>query len=240
MTELFVAEEHSQLYDLWLERGDRNLSVCHIDFHCDMRGLLIDRTRGRACFVERQIPYVHRLDSGSYLSHAIMNGMVVQLRWVHDSHGGREYDYLHCVKYESDPSALPYRLPGKRTWASLDYAEQTFEEWGGPRPGEFIDIDWDAIASAEYDEQKIRYLMAGILGRNFNPETIFLARSPGYCHADRGLFEEFVAGLEAKFAVRAVRLPAVTAPPPVDSFFWSIYARLDKWVFKLMHRFGIH
>ena len=128
MTEIFVAEEHSQLYDLWLERGARNLSVCHVDFHCDMRGLLIDRRLGQACFVDRRIPYVHRLDSGSYLAHAVMNGMVADLRWVHDDFGGRSYDYLHCVKYETDFSALPYRLLGNRELRPVNYAEQTFAE----------------------------------------------------------------------------------------------------------------
>jgi len=49
MTELIIAEEHSQLYDVWLERGYRNLSVCHEDFHCDMRGLLINRRLGQIC-----------------------------------------------------------------------------------------------------------------------------------------------------------------------------------------------
>ena len=238
MTELIVAEEHSQLYDLWIKRGDRNLSVCHVDFHCDMRGLLIDRRLGKACFVAEHIPYVHRLDSGSYLSHAIMNGTVSKLRWVHDDFGGRAYDYLHCVKYETDLSALPYRLRGMKRSAPVTYAEQTFEEWGGPFPGEYLDIDWDGIAFAEYDEQRIRRLMAEILERDFKPEGIFLARSPGYCHPNRELFEEFIAGLEAKFQVCAVRLTPAAALPPVESFFWGLYSRLDRSIAKLMHRFG--
>ena len=239
MTELIVAEEHSQLYDLWMERGERNLSVCHVDFHCDMRGLLIDRRHGRACFVAEHLPYVHRLDSGSYLSHAIMNGTVSRLRWVHDGFGGRAYDYLHCVKYESDLSALLHRLPGKRRWVPVSYAEQSFEEWGGPLPGEYLDIDWDGIAFVEYDEGRVRRLMAQILERDFRPEGIFLARSPGYCHPDGELFEEFIAGLEAKFGLRAVRLPQVAAPPPASSLFWGLYSRLDGSLAKLLHRFGL-
>src|SRR5665647_2645966 len=114
MNDLIIAEEHSQLYDLWHERGARNLSVCHIDFHCDLRGLLVDRRRGQACFVGKHVPYIHLLDSGSYLSHAVMNGIVTKLRWVHDDFGGRKYDYLHCVKYESDASALLYHLLPKQ------------------------------------------------------------------------------------------------------------------------------
>ena len=180
MTELIIAEEHSQLYDLWLERGIRNLAVCHVDFHCDMRGLLIDRRLGKACFVDRHIPYIHRLDSGSYLSHAVMNGIVTKLCWVHDDFGGREYDYIHCVKYETDFSALPYRLLGRKQCMPVTYAEQTFADWNGPHPGEHLDIDWDGIAFADYDENHIRRLMAEILDRDFEPESIFMARSPDY------------------------------------------------------------
>lgn len=214
MTELIIAEEHSQLYDLWLDRGTRNLAVCHLDFHCDMRGLLIDRHLGKACFVDRHIPYIHRLDSGSYLSHAVMNGIVTKLRWVHDAFGGREYDYIHCVKYETDFSALPYRLLGRKQCMPITYAEQTFTDWNGPHPGEHLDIDWDGIAFADYDEPHIRRLMAEVLDRDFEPESIFMARSPGYCHQDRNLFEEFIAGLEKKFKVQAVRLPAYKAVAP--------------------------
>ena len=240
MTEIFVAEEHSQLYDLWLERGARNLSVCHVDFHCDLRGLLIDRRLGQACFVDRRIPYVHRLDSGSYLAHAVMNGMVTDLRWVHDDFGGRSYDYLHCVKYETDFSALPYRLLGNRELRPVNYAEQTFAQWQGPRPGEYLDIDWDGIAFADYREAHIRRLMAEILERDFQPECIFLARSPDYCHPNELLFEEFIAGLEKKFSVQASRLPFCRPAPPPASLFWDCYSKVDRCIYKLIRMMGLH
>jgi hypothetical protein len=240
MTELIIAEEHSQLYDLWLERGDRNLAVCHVDFHCDMRGLLIDRRLGQACFVDRHIPYIHRLDSGSYLSHAIMNGIVAKLRWVHDDFGGRTYDYLHCVKYETDFSALPYRLLGRKQCMPITYAEHTFADWNGPQPGEHLDIDWDGIAFAGYDEHHIRRLMAEILDRDFEPQSIFMARSPVYCHPDKNLFEEFIVGLEKKFNVQAVRMPSFKAVESPVSSFWNLYNFVDQRVVRLMHKIGIH
>lgn len=239
MTEIIVAEEHSQLYDLWLERGCRDLAVCHVDFHCDMRGLLIDRGRGRARFIGRHVPFIHRLDSGSYLSHAVMNGMVSKLRWVHDEFGGREYDYLHCVKYQTDFSALGCRITGRGGCVPLDYQEQTFTDWSGPRPGEHLDLDWDGIAHADYDLARIRRLMTEILRRDYRPESIFLARSPQYCHPERALFEEFVAALERKFRTKARRLPPAVADLAAPSPFWSLYRRVDRFVVKRMHRAGL-
>lgn len=239
MTDLVIAEEHSQLYDLWLERGSRNLAVCHIDFHCDLRGLLIDRKRGQARFVGKHVPYIHLLDSGSYLSHAVINGIVTKLRWVHDDFGGRKFDYLHCVKYENDLSAMPFRLLPRQRYVPLTFAEQTFADWGGIHKGEHLDIDWDGIAFADYDEKKIRRLMAEILERDFDPESIFVARSPGYCHPDRNLFDEFIAGLENKFNVKAVRLPVLQPSPTHLSTFWNIYRNLDGRIWRVLHKLGI-
>jgi len=240
MTELIIAEEHSQLYDLWLNRGDRNLAVCHVDFHCDMRGLLIDRRLGQACFVDRRIPYIHRLDSGSYLSHAVMNGIVTKLRWVHDDFGGRTFDYIHCVKYETDFSALPYRLLGKKQCMPITYEEQTFADWNGPQPGEHLDIDWDGIAFAGYDESHIRRLMAEILERDFEPESIFMARSPDYCHPNLKLFEEFIAGLEKKFNIKAVQIPFARPVLPHASIFWDIYRKVDQYILNQIHKMGFY
>ncbi len=240
MTELIVAEEHSQLYDLWLERGDRGLSVCHVDFHCDMRGLFIDRRYGRACFVWRQIPYIHSLDPGSFLAHAVMNGIVTRLRWVHDDFGGRRYDALWCVKYETDFSALPYRLMGKKKCVPLTYSEQTFADWGGPHPGELLDIDWDAIAFVDYDEKQVRRLMAEILERNIQTERVFVARSPEYSHPDRSLFDEFIAGLETKLKVKAVHMPPYRPPSGQLSAFWRFYRKADEFLLKRMRKLGIY
>ncbi len=240
MTELIIAEEHSQLYDLWLARGDRNLSVCHVDFHCDLRGLFIDRRRGRARFIWSRIPYIHQLDSGSFLSYAVMNSIVTKLRWVHDDFGGRKYDDLWCVKYETDCSALPYRLFGRKRNVPLTYAEQTFADWGGPQSGEYLDIDWDGIAFAEYDEKRIRRLMAEILERDFKPEGIFVARSPAYCHPNAELFNEFVAGLGKKFNVQAVHVPFNQSLPPQMSSMWRFYRKADQFILKQMRKLGIY
>jgi len=240
MIDLIVSDEHSPLYDVWIERGDRNLSVCHVDFHCDMRGLLIDRRRGRARYVWQCDPFMNRLDSGSFLAHAVMSGVVSSLRWVHDDFGGRKYDDLYCVKYETDPTSLPFHLSGRKHWAPLAYEEQTFADWDGPRQDEYLSIDWDGIAFADYDEDRIRRLMAEILARQFRPQGIFVCRSPEYSHPNQALFEKFIAGLEKKFATRAVRLPSKRHPELRPSLPWQIYHRVEHLVLRQMRRFGIY
>jgi hypothetical protein len=238
--EFFVADEHSQLYDLWVERGDRNLSVCHVDFHCDMRGLLIDRRIGKARFVWQCDPYMNRIDSGSFLAQAVMKGIIGNLRWVHDEFGGREYDDLYCVKYETDFTALPFRLVGGKSWLPLTYKEQTFADWDGPQQGEHLSLDWDGIAFADYDENHIRRLMAEIIEREFVPESIFVCRSPEYSHPDKALFDEFISDFEEKFKTPAVYLPLKQHSPLNPSIPWKIYHQIEYYILQLMRKRGIY
>lgn len=238
-TALFVAAEHSPLYDLWQEQGCRNLSVCHVDFHCDMRGLLINRRHARARYVWQNDPYMNRLDSGSFLAHAVMNGIVTSLRWIHDEFGGRSHDKFYCVKYETDFSALPFRLAARNHWVPLNFDEQTFTDWEGPRPGEYLSLDWDGLAFSDYPEDRIRELMSEILDREFFPEGIFIAHSLEYCHPDRTLFDEFIARLEEKFATPAIRLPDKVYPPPAPSLSWQRYHQLESLVLRGMRKWDI-
>lgn len=145
MAEILVCEEHSQAYDTWLARGQRNLELTHIDFHCDMRGLLLDRHISRAYFIDGTDPEVDIPDSGNFLAHAIVNGTVKSLRWIHDEHGGRRYD-TGVVKYESDLSALPHRIRHKLRRNEdfpVGFDEMTFDEWDGAMLGEHLSLDWD-------------------------------------------------------------------------------------------------
>ena len=48
MYTIYVAEHHDQLLDLWREQDARSIEPLRLDFPCDMRGLLIDRTAGQA------------------------------------------------------------------------------------------------------------------------------------------------------------------------------------------------
>jgi hypothetical protein len=241
MLELIVAEEHSQLYDLWLERGSRDLSVCNVDFHCDMRGLLIDRRRGEARYLWQNDPRLNRLDSGSFLGHAVMNGIVSNLRWVHDCFGGRKHDSLYCVKYETDFSALPYLLLNRKSgWVPISFQEQMIINWDGPRRGEHLSIDWDGIAFADYDEDRIRRLMKEILNRNFEPESIFLARSPEYSHPDGALFDEFIVALEEKFNTKAFILPAKRHLPLRLPLQWKLYHHVEHCILRQMRKLNIY
>ena len=240
MIELIVADKHSPLYDIWLAREYRKISVCHVDFHCDMRGLLIDRQRGKARYVWQSDPYMKCLDSGSFLAHAVMNGIVTNLRWIHDDFGGRKYDDLYCVKYESDVTALPFLLMGRQSWVPLTFQEQTFAEWGGPQQDEHLSIDWDGIAFVDYDKNLIRALMAEILERNFQALSIFVCRSPEYSHPEKSLFAEFIAGLEEKFKLKAVYMPLKEHPPLTPSMSWKIYHQIEYHILRLMRKRGIY
>ena len=108
MPEILIAEEHYQVYQVWLERGVRDIAVVHIDFHCDMRGLLINRRREVAYWTSKH--EAEFIDDGNFMSHAIMNGIVSSIRWVHDTHGGRRHDFGGTVKYESDITSSVHEL----------------------------------------------------------------------------------------------------------------------------------
>jgi len=240
MAELIVSDEHSPLYDLWIKHGHRNLSVCHVDFHCDMRGLLIDRPNKRARYVWQSDPYMNRLDSGSFLAHAVMQGIVTRLRWVHDDFGGRKFDDLYCVKYESDFTAIPFKTTGRDKWVQLDFIERTFADWQGPMHGGHLSIDWDGLAYAEYDEKRICRLMAEILDREFSTDFIFISRSPEYSHPNRDLFSSFIEELEKKFQTRAVYLPPKKHPPLNPGLPWKIYHLIEHSILRLLRKLGIY
>jgi hypothetical protein len=205
-----------------------------------MRGLLIDRRFGQARLVWQCDPWINRLDSGSFLAHAVMNGIVTNLRWVHDDFGGRKYDDLYCVKYETDLSALPFRLAGRGKWVPLTFKEQTFAEWDGPHPGEHLCIDWDAIANIEYGETKIRRLMSEFLNRELKVGCVFVARSPDYCCPDRSLFEDFVSVLEKKLNVQAQRITYEQHSPAQPSMAWNIYHQIEYRILRQMRKWGVY
>lgn len=211
MPEIILAEHHDQVYPVWVERGMRGLKVAHVDFHCDMRGILIDRKTGRAMFTsERETTFI---DRGNYLAHAIMNGIVADVHWVHDAHGGRAFDIGPVVAYETDMLAPWYRLKQARSGrgeVAFAFRESLLDDWPGPRPGEQLDIDWDGLASIEYEPAHRAALVAQFLAKDFAhvPELTFLVYSPGYSDPDRSLFEDFADALAEKFEADLVRLPA--------------------------------
>ncbi len=211
MRELLVAEEHSQIYDLWRRRAERGLRLVHVDFHCDMRGLLIDRRRGRAFRIDAGDSRMRDVDSGNFLAHAVAEGIVSSVRWIHDRHGGRRYD-VGTVKYESDLTALPHRILLRLRGAAgvpLEFEEIPLDAWDGVRPGERLDIDWDGIASVRYDLATVSRLSAGILDRigSTLPDATYLVYSPGYSRDDRPRFEEFIERLRGRLGSEVTRIP---------------------------------
>ena len=217
MATLYIAEEHDQVFHYWRRTQAKGLSVAHVDFHCDLRGMLIDRQRQRAFSVsaaERR--YV---DPGNFLGHAVMEGMVSELDWIHAPHGGRRFDDGPVVKYETDLAAkLPRTLQMLRPQPEYDikFKELLLQNWAGPRHGQQLDLDWDALASREFTQAESDRLITQFLNLPFAhpPAVSFLVYSPDYAIEDRAAFQNFGHTLAAKLGAELQELPAMPAATP--------------------------
>lgn len=207
MCTIYVAEQHDQLLTLWREQKASCMNLLHLDFHCDMRGMLIDRKAERAY---RIWDFHDGVDEGNFLAQAVFEGYVKSVRWVHDEPGGRAYD-VGTVKYESDLSALLHRfviaLRG-REGVPIRYSVVSYPEWDGLAGDECLDIDWDFFASQEYSADSIQGRVEAFLGLEFHrtPKEIYVSYSPGYCHPSRDLFQYFVTDLARLFRADVVEL----------------------------------
>ncbi len=85
MNVIYVIERHDQRLQLWRSQNINNLRVVHVDFHCDMRGLLVDH---QAQQVYRIGDMGRGVDQGNFLTHAIIEGRVQSIRWIHRIPGG--------------------------------------------------------------------------------------------------------------------------------------------------------
>ena len=207
MNLLYVIDQHQQLLQLWRSQNATGLNIAHLDFHCDMRGLLIDR--------EAQVAYpinsLERVDEGNYLTHAIMERRVQGICWTYNSPGGRQYD-VGTVKYTTDLTAQPLRLFlhwKDQNGIPIRYEVMEFSEWNGLKAGDFLDIDWDFFSSKEYPIDSIGPRIEAFLMKDFKfvPHQISVCYSPGYSHPSRELFEAFVLRLAEKFQAKIVRVP---------------------------------
>lgn len=224
MTVIYVAEEHHRLYWHWKQTGARDLRLCHVDFHCDMRGLLIDRPAQRATFFDpRERGWV---DQGNFLAHAVSEGTVTGIRWLHDHIGGRQYDH-GTVRYESD---LRVRLSRRALgpWRPLSFREDSLDGWRGPAPGEHLDLDWDALANTLYTPEHAAQLQERFLQAPFDhpPEVVYFIYS--YCSSviDDDAFEGFLERLRAKLRAEVVRLSPLPPEHSTVSREQSRYQRL--------------
>lgn len=200
--ELFVIENHDQLFHIWSQRNDRNLRVCHIDFHCDLRGLLIDRVKQ----VAYKIPDVRRgVDMGNFLSHAIAEGRVDAVSWVHGTPGGRSCD-VNTVKYTEDLTALPFNLAvrlNRLLPLPLEYSVFEMDSWPGPNRGDFLDIDWDVFAAREIPRDELQQRVEMFFSKSLavSLSGISVCYSPSHSHETRAQFDDFVGRLEEQYEV---------------------------------------
>jgi hypothetical protein len=205
---IYSVESHEQVLQVWRDQGVRQANVLHLDFHCDLRGLLINRKTQKAFRIwDRH----WKLDEGNFLTHAVLEGVVTGIRWVHDEPGGRKDD-LKTVKYESDLSALVHRTvlkvrrcPG----IPIHFKVMPKTQWREIKAGEILDIDWDFFASCEYPKGSIQNRVESFLSRDWSqiPEQTFVCYSPNYSHSTRTQFRDFINNLASKFDAEIVEVP---------------------------------
>lgn len=205
---IYQIETHEQALHFWRQQGIRNARLLHIDFHCDMRGLLINQKNQMAWPIWNRFP---DLDEGNFLKHAVMEGVISGVRWFHDEPGGRKDD-IKSVKFESDLSALPHRLSltiNRTNGIPVDYEMAHIDQWSGIRPGEILDIDWDYFAANEYEVDSIDRRVERFLSLELNgtPEQTIVCHSPEYCHESDSQLAAFVDVLATRFEAEVVNLP---------------------------------
>ena len=220
MCAIYVAEHHDQLLDLWREQDARSLELLHLDFHCDMRGLLIDRKAGHSF----RLPdfFSQEAEEGNFLTHAVLEGRVKSIRWIHDEPGGRRDD-VGTVKYESDMTALPFRLLNSvtgRKGLSVGYSEVPYNEWSGLHDGEVLGIDWDFFACRKYPAETVHSRVESFMSRDLQtaPKQVFICYSPEHCHPSREEFRHFVSTLGRLFQTEIVELKAVPGSAKEQTF----------------------
>ena len=219
MSTLYLMERHDQLLDVWQEMSAKHLSVAHLDFHCDMRDLLVDQSAQRAYWIRSGLP---RIDEGNFITHAILEGRVGRIRWIHDVPGGRRDD-VAGVKLTSDWTAqwIWWRLKRRgELGVPFSYEEMMFFEWNDLEPDQFLDIDWDVFACKDYPVDSCRQRIEAFRRRKFSckPKDISLCYSSDYSHSTRKEFEDFAKYLSDLFGAKIVRL---LDPPPLRARYTS-------------------
>jgi hypothetical protein len=200
---IYVLEHHDRLLELWREQDRREIRLVHVDFHDDLRGLLVDRSRGKAhpigALARGQAPP----DPGNFLAHAVMDGRLRSVLWVHGDPGGRAWD-MGIVRYESDWLALHHRLAHRfRRGAeyALAFRELPLDGWAGCAPGDLLSVDWDCFASVLLDDAGLEARVKAFLERlgDTEPEETYVVYSPEYSHPSLGSFRGLVDELGRRF-----------------------------------------
>ena len=211
---VYAIESHEQALYIWRDSKVRNAKLLHVDFHCDQRGLLVNRKKQRAYKIWTRYQAV---DEGNFLKQAVIEGIISGIRWVHDEPGGRKDD-IKSVKYENDPSAMVHRValalrqdPG----IPIQYEVIPTADWSGIKPDEILDIDWDYFAAVEYPVESVQGRIDSFLSRKFEtiPEQTIVCYSPEYSHPTSKQFESFVNELAIRFDAEVVTLPRPARNP---------------------------
>lgn len=201
---IYAAEHHDELLHLWRRQDRRGIALCHVDFHDDLRGLMIGRRRGVAYPIGALAGGRAPLDEGNFLAWAVLERRIERLRWVHPVPGGRAWD-TGIVRYEGDLSGWPRRLGHllrRGDELRLGFEELRLERWSGLRPGEHLSLDWDALASVLDDAAGIEARAARLLDRlgPVVPPASYVVHSPEYCHPSLPQFRQLLGTLECRFA----------------------------------------
>lgn len=221
--------------------------MVHVDFHCDMRGLLVDRKLQRAW----QVPDVRQtLDEGNYLRYAIFEGVVSSVTWVHGTPGGRLYD-VHTVKYTTDLSNWFRRRESSDAGSiELPYAQVEMSDWPGIQGPAFLDIDWDTFADQSLPRSEIDQRVAQFLEKPLGEELsgVSVCYSQHHSHDTRDQYESFVHEMANRLNAEIVRVPYVEGsnelplkmkviPKPIYSLLQHNYHSMRLGIKRLAYKF---
>lgn len=208
MTTLYVIKKHDELLRLWQSQGARGVRLLHVDFHDDLRGLLVDRRRGKAWRAGVFRKFADPPDEGNFLAYAVLDGLVQDIHWIRGQVGGRAYD-SSIVLYESDWAAIPHRLAHvfrQEHEVPLTFQETVYEEWKGTTGNACLDIDWDFFASVELSPKGLSDRLEEFLVKieSAEPPEIYFCYSPSYVHPSRGEFQRMIEKLSERYACSPV------------------------------------
>lgn len=201
---IYACEHHDAVLEHWQLRDTRDIRLVHVDFHDDLRGLLVDRRQRLAYPIGRAARSWPMVDPGNFLAHAVVQGRVRGIRWLHERIGGRGWD-AGIVRYESDLSAAHHRLAHRLRRGPeypLEFEEGLLESWGGLKRGELLSVDWDCFASILTERTTIDTRVTAFLEGlgSVIPEHTWVAYSPEYSHPSLDPFKRFVQRLGERFA----------------------------------------
>lgn len=198
---IYVVEHHHELLYLWRELEFKQISILHLDAHCDMHGLLVDREKG----FSNAMSGLKRVDCGNFLSFGVIEGIVKDVAWVHDKYGGRNNDTTY-VKYTTDLTAFPHLIRNRLFPSAkypLRYSEQLLGDADRLEIGEnvHLDIDWDSFYLKAKSAAQRRASVESFLAHEFqvSPQYTYVSYSADYVVPSRREFREFVLQLQHRF-----------------------------------------